>query len=161
MVQLSHPYMTDGKNVALTIRTFVGKIMSLLFNILSRFGMAFFPSSKHLLISWLQSPSIVILEPKKIKSVPIRCKSKIQASHAPGPALSGLLHYFRSSQSQGSLTSNTFTMIMKCYLSYFLLSFPRKRPVAFPRGYMFCDGIIALIADDICACVILYFNFHF
>ena len=157
MVQLSHPYMTDGKNVALTRQTFVGKAMSLL----SRLVIAFLPRSERLFISWLQSPSTVILEPKKIKSVPIRYKNKIQASHPPEPALSGLLHYFRGSQSQGSLTSNTFTMIMKRYLSYFLRSFPPKCPVAFPRGYMFCDGIIALIADDIRACVVLYFNFHF
>ena len=71
MVQLSHPYMTTGKTIALTRQTFVGKIMSLLFNMLSRLVIAFFPRSKCLLISWLQSPSAVILEPKKIKSVTI------------------------------------------------------------------------------------------
>ena len=64
-VQLSHPYMTTGKNTALTRRTFVGKVMSLLFNILSRLIITFLPRSKHLLISWLQSPSAVILEPPK------------------------------------------------------------------------------------------------
>ena len=69
MVQLSHPYMTVGKTIALTIWTFVGKVMSLLFNTLSRFVIAFLPRSKSLLILWLQSPSVVILEPKKIKSV--------------------------------------------------------------------------------------------
>ena len=63
MVQLSHPYMTTGKTIALTRRTFVGKVMSLLFNTLSRFVIAFLPKSKCLLISWLQSPSAVILEP--------------------------------------------------------------------------------------------------
>ena len=71
MVQLSHPYMTMGETIALTIQTFVGKVMSLLFNMLSRFVIAFLPRSKCLLISWLQSPSAVILEPKKIKSVTI------------------------------------------------------------------------------------------
>ena len=70
-VQLSHPYITAGKTIALTKRTFVGKVMSLLFNMLSRFTIAFLPRSKHLLISWLQSPSAVILEPKKIKSVTV------------------------------------------------------------------------------------------
>ena len=65
-VQLSHPYMTTGKTVALTKRTFVGKVMSLLFNMLSRLVITFLPRSKRLLISWLQSPSAVILEPKKI-----------------------------------------------------------------------------------------------
>ena len=65
-VQLSHPYMTTGKTIALTRKTFVGKIMSLLFNMLSRLCITFLPRSKCLLISWLQSPSAVILEPKKI-----------------------------------------------------------------------------------------------
>ena len=65
--QLSHPYMTTGKTIALTRRTFVGKIMSLLFNMLSRLVITFLPRSKHLLISWLQSPYAVILEPKKSK----------------------------------------------------------------------------------------------
>ena len=67
-VQLSHPYMTTGKTTALTRRTFVGKVMSLLLNMLSRLVITFLPRSKHLLISWLQSPSAVILEPPKIKS---------------------------------------------------------------------------------------------
>ena len=67
MVQLSHPYMTSGKTVALTRRTFAGKVMSLVFNMLSSLVIAFLPRSKHLLISWLQSPSAVILEPPKNK----------------------------------------------------------------------------------------------
>ena len=71
MVQFSHPYMTTGKIIALTIQTFVGKVMSLLLNKLSRSVMAFLPRSKCLLISWLQSPFTVILEPKKIKSVTV------------------------------------------------------------------------------------------
>ena len=71
MVQLSHLYMTTGKTIALTRWTFVGKVMSLLFNTLSRFVIAFLPKSKHLLISWLQSPSSVILEPPKIKSLTV------------------------------------------------------------------------------------------
>ena len=65
IVQLSHPYVTTGKTIALTRCTFVGKVMSLLFNMLSRLVITFLPRSKHLLISWLQSPSAVILEPKK------------------------------------------------------------------------------------------------
>ena len=68
-VQLSHPYMTTGKAIALTRWTFLGKVVSLLFNMLPRLVIAFFPRSKCLLISWLQSPSTVILEPQKIKSV--------------------------------------------------------------------------------------------
>ena len=69
MVQLSHPYMTTGKMTALTIWTFVGKVMSPFLNMLSRFLITFLPRNKHLLISWLQSKSTVILEPKKIKFV--------------------------------------------------------------------------------------------
>ena len=71
VVQLSHPYMTTGKTIALTRQTFVDKIMSLLFNMLSKLVIAFLQRSKCLLISWLQSPSTVILEPKKIKSVTV------------------------------------------------------------------------------------------
>ena len=68
MVQLSHPCMTTGKTIALTRQTFVGKVISLIFNILSRLVITFLPRSKRLLISWLQSPSAVILEPQKIMS---------------------------------------------------------------------------------------------
>ena len=71
MVQLLHPYMTTGKTIALTRWTFVGKVMSLLFNMLSRLVTAFLPRSKHLLLSWLQSPSAVILKPPKIKSTTV------------------------------------------------------------------------------------------
>ena len=71
IVQLSHPHMTTGKTIALTRGTFVSKVMSLLFNILSRLAIAFLPRSKRLLISWLQSPSAVILEPSQIKSVSV------------------------------------------------------------------------------------------
>jgi len=71
IVQLSHPYMTTGKTIALTRQTFIGKVTSLLFNMLSRMVITFLPRRKCLLISWLQSPSAVILEPKKIKSVTV------------------------------------------------------------------------------------------
>ena len=70
-VQLSHPYMTTGKTIALTRRNFVGKIISLLSNMLSSLVIAFLPRSKHLLISWIQSPSAVILEPPRIKSATV------------------------------------------------------------------------------------------
>ena len=75
MVQLSHPYMTTLKTIALTIWTLVGKVMSLLFNMLSSLVIAFLPKSKHFFISWLQSPSAVILEPQKIKSVTVSAVS--------------------------------------------------------------------------------------
>ena len=71
VVQFSHPYLTTGKTIALTRQTFVDKVMSLLFNMLSRFVIAFLPRSKRLLISWLKSPSTVILEPRKIKSATV------------------------------------------------------------------------------------------
>ena len=84
-IPLSHPYMTTGKTVALTRQTFVGKVMSLLFNILSRFVIAFLPRNKRLLISWLQSQSAVILEPKKIKSLPVSIVSPSICYEVMGP----------------------------------------------------------------------------
>ena len=71
MVQIPHPYMTTGGTIALTMQTFVGKVMSLHFNMLSRFVIAFLSRSKHLSVLWLHSPSTVILEPKKIKSATV------------------------------------------------------------------------------------------
>ena len=95
-VQLSHSYMTTGKIIALTIWTFLGKVMSLLLNMLSRLVITFLPRSKHLLISWLQSPSAVILEPKKIKSVTVSIVS-------PSICHEGMRHYFanKGPSSQG------------------------------------------------------------
>ena len=74
IVQLSHPYMTTGKTIALTRQTFVGKVMSLLFTMLSWLVIAFLPKSKHLLISWLQSPSVVILDPRILNYNTFNCK---------------------------------------------------------------------------------------
>ena len=85
IVQLSYPYMTTGKIVALTGQTFVGKVMSLLFNMLSRLVITFLPRSKCLLISWLQSPSTVILEPKKIKYVTVSPVSPSICHEVMGP----------------------------------------------------------------------------
>ena len=85
IVQLSHPYMTTGKTIALTKRTFVGKVMSLLSNMLSRLVTVFLPRSKHLLISWLQSPSAVILEPPKIKSLTVSTVSPFVCHEVMGP----------------------------------------------------------------------------
>ena len=84
-VQLSHPYMTTGKTIALTRQTFLGKVMSLLFNMLSRLVITFLPRSKHLLISWLQSPSAVILEPQKIKSDTVSTVSPSISHEVMGP----------------------------------------------------------------------------
>ena len=91
-VQLSHPYMTTGKTIALTTRTFVGKLMSLLFNMLSRLVVTFLPRSKYLLISWLQSPSAVILEPPKIKSDTISTVSPYISHEVMGPDAMILVH---------------------------------------------------------------------
>ena len=85
IVQLSHPYVTTGKTIPLTRWTFVGKVMSLLFNMLSRLVIAFLPGSKRLLISWLQSPSAVILEPKKIKSFTVSVVSPSICHEVMGP----------------------------------------------------------------------------
>ena len=85
MVQLSHPDMTTGKTIALTRQTFVGKVMSLFFNMLSRLVIAFLPRSKDLLISWLKSPYAVILEPPKIKSVTVSIVSPSICHEAMGP----------------------------------------------------------------------------
>ena len=95
IVQLSHPYMTTGKTIALTRRTFVGKVVSLLFNMLSRLVITFLQRSKCLLISWLQSPSAVILEPKKIKSATVSTLSP-SISHE-------VIHSPLSLSSRGSL----------------------------------------------------------
>ena len=85
IVQLSHPYMTTGKTIALTRQTFVGKVISLLFNMLSRLVIAFLPRSKHLLILWLQSLCAVILEPKKINSVTVSIVSSSIFHEVKGP----------------------------------------------------------------------------
>ena len=85
IVWLSHPYMTTGKTIALIRWTFVGKVMSLLFTMLSRLVITFLPRSKHLLISWLQSPSAVILEPPKIKSDTVSTVSPSVSHEVMGP----------------------------------------------------------------------------
>ena len=85
MVQLSHPYMTTGKTIALTRWTFVGKVMSLLLSMQSRLVITFLPRSKGLLMSWLQPPSAVILEPKRIKSVTVSTVSPSICHEVKGP----------------------------------------------------------------------------
>ena len=92
-VQLSHPYMTTGKTIALTRRTLVCKVMSLLLNILSRLVITFLPRSKHPLISWLQSPSAVILEPKNIKPDTVSTVSPSISHEVMGPDGCHDLHF--------------------------------------------------------------------
>ena len=108
MVQLSHPYMTTGKTTALTRWTFVGKVMSLLFNMLSRLVIDFLPRRKHLLISWLQSPSAVILEPKKIKSVTVSIVSPSICHEVMGPDAMYFLFWMLRFKPTFSLSSFTF-----------------------------------------------------
>ena len=112
-IQLSHPYMTTGKTIALTRQSFVSKVMPLLFNMLSRLFITFLPRSKHLLISWLQSPSAVIFQPPKIKSDTVSSVFPSISHEVMGPdamilvseccILSQLFHSPLSLSSRGSL----------------------------------------------------------
>ena len=108
IVQFSHPYLTTGKTIALTRWTCVGKVMSLLFNMLSRLVITFLPRSKHLLISWLQSPSAVILEPPKIKFVTVSTVSPSICYEVTGPDVMILIFWMLSFKSTFPLSSFTF-----------------------------------------------------
>ena len=119
IVQLSHPYMTMGKTIALTRWTFVGKIMSLLFNMLSRLVIIFLPRSKRVLISWLQSPSAVILEPRKIKSATVSTVSPSISYEVMGPDAMILVFWILSFKPTFSLSS--FTFIKRLFSSSSLL----------------------------------------
>ena len=108
IVQLSRPYMTTGKTVALTRRTFAGQVISLLFNRLSRLVITFLPRSKHLLISWLQSPCVVILEPRKIKSATVSTVSPSICHEVMGQDAMILVFWMLSFKPTFSLSSFTF-----------------------------------------------------
>ena len=138
IVQLSHPYMTNGKTIVLTTWTFVGKVMSLLFNMLSRLVITFLPRSKHLLISWLQSPSAVILEPQKIKSLTVSTVSSSICHEEIGPDAIILVFWMLSFKSAFSLSS--FTFIKKLFSS----SLPAIRVVssAYLRLLIFFPAIL-------------------
>ena len=125
MVQLSHPYMTTGKTIALIRQTFVGKVMSLLFNMLSRLVTAFLPRSKCLLTSWLKSPSAVTLEPKKIKSLTVFLVSSSICYEVTGPDAMILVFWMLSfkpafslsfTSSRGSLVLLHFLPLKWCHL---------------------------------------------
>ena len=109
IVQLSHSNMTTGKTIALTRQTFVSKVMSLFFNMLSRLVIAFLPKSKCLLLSWLQSPSAVILEPKKIKSVTVSIVSPSICHEVMGPDAMIIVFWMLSFKLPFSLSSFTFS----------------------------------------------------
>ena len=110
-IQLSHPYMTTRKAIALTRQTFGGKVMSLLFNMLFRLVITFLPRSNHLLISWLQSPSTVILEPKKIKSDTVPTVSPFISHEVMGPDAMILVFWMLSFKPTFSLSSFTFSSV--------------------------------------------------
>ena len=107
-VQLSHPYMTTGKTIAFTRQTFVGKVMSLLLNMLSRLVITFLPRSKRLLISWLQSPPAVILEPQKIKSDTVSTLSPSLSHEVMGPDAMIFVFWMLSFKPTFSLSTFTF-----------------------------------------------------
>ena len=123
IVQPSRPCMTTGKTIGLTRRTFVGKVMSLLFNMLWRLVIAFLPRSKHLLISWLQSPFAVILEPKKIKSLTVSIISPSICHEVMRPDAMILVFWMLSFKPAFSLSSSFssrdfhFRSLFKCHLS--------------------------------------------
>ena len=138
MVQLSHLYMTTGKTVALTICTFVCKLLSLLFNMLSMLVIAFLPRSKHLLISWLQSPSAVILEPKKIKSATVSIFSPSICHEMMGPDAMILVFCMLNFKVAFSLSS--FTFIKRLFSS--LPSAIRVIPSAYLRLLVFLPTVL-------------------
>ena len=139
IVQLSHPYMTTGKTIALTRWTFVGKVMSLLFNMLSRSAITFLPRSKHLLISWLQSPSAVISEPKRVKSVTVSTVSPSICHEVTGPDARILVFWTLSFKPTFSLSS--FTFIKRLFSSY-SVSAIRAVSSAYLRLLIFLPAIL-------------------
>ena len=114
MVEISHLYMTTGKTIVLAICTFINKVMSLLFNMLSRFVIAFFPRNKCLLISWLQSPSEVILEPKKIKPVTTSTFSPSICHEVMGPDATILVFWMLSFKPSVLLSSQEIWTLCAC-----------------------------------------------
>src|SRR5574341_71084 len=138
-VQLSHPYMTTGKTIALTGQTFVGKVMSLLLNILSRLVITFLPRSKHLLISWLQSPSAVILEPKKIKSDIISTVSACTLHEVMGP--DAMIFVFLILSFKPTFSLSTFTFIKRLFSSSSLFAI-RVVSSAYLRLLIFLPAIL-------------------
>ena len=138
-VQPSHPYKTTGKTIALTRQTFVGKVMSLLFNMLSRLVINFLSSSKHLLISWLQSPSAVTLEPQKIKSDTVSTVSPSISHEVMGPDAMILVFWMLSFKPTFSLSSFIF---IKRLFSSSSLSAIRVVSSAYLRLLIFLPAIL-------------------
>ena len=136
-IQLSHPYMITGKTIALTRWTFVDKVMSLLFNMLSRLDITFLPRSKRLLISWLKSPSAVILEPKKIKSDTVSTVSPYTCHEVMG--LDAMILVFRMLSFKPTFSLFSFTFIKKLFSSS--LSAIRVVSSAYLRLLIFLSAI--------------------
>ena len=139
IVQLSHPYMTTGNTIALTRRTFVDKVTSLLFNMLSRLVITIIPRSKRLLISWPQSPSAVILEPRKIKSATVSTVSPSISYEVMGPDAMILVFWMLSIRPTLSLSSFSF---IKKFFSYSSLSVIRVVSSAYLRLLIFLQTIL-------------------
>src|SRR5574339_89417 len=139
MIQLSHPYMTTGETIALTRWTFVGKVMSLLLNMLSRLVINFLPRSKCLLISWLQSPYSVILEPEKIKSDTVSTVSPSISHEVMG--LDAMIFVFRMLSFKPTFSLSTFIFI-KRLLSSSSLSAIRVVSSAYLRLLIFLPAIL-------------------
>ena len=139
MVQLAHLYMNTGKTIALPIWTFVSRVMSLLFNTLFRFVKPFLPRSKRLLVSWMQSPSTVILVPKKIKSVTVSIFPRLFLPWGIGLDATILVFWILSSKSAFSCSSFIF---MKRLFSSSLLYAIRVVPSAYLRLLMFLPAIL-------------------
>ena len=149
MVQLSHLYVTTGKTIALTIQTFVDKVISLFFNTLSRFVIAFLPRSKCLLISWLESPSAVIWEPPKIKSITV---STVSPSYA-----TILVFWMLSFKPTFSLSSFTF---IKRLFSSSSLSAIRVVSSAYRRLLISPGNLISSLCFDITNCIFYTYYIH-
>ena len=141
IVQISHPYTTTGKTIALTRWIFVGKVMSLLFSMFSMLVIAFLPKSKHLLISWLQSPSAVILEPKKIKSVIVSIVSPSICHEMMGPDL--VIFIFWMLTFKPAFSRSSFTFIKRLF-SYPLLFVIKMVSTAYLRLLIFLLVILIL-----------------
>ena len=152
IVQLSHLYVTTGKTIALTRWTFVGKVMSLLFNMLSRLVITFLPRSKHLLISWLQSPSAVILEPKNVKSVTVSIVSQFIYHEVMGPDAMILVFWMLNFKPSFSLSSFTF---IKRLFSSSSLSAIRVVSSAYLRLLIFLLAILipACVTSSLAFCM--------
>ena len=148
LVQLSHPYMTTGKTIALTRWTFVSKVISLLFNTLSRLVITFLPRSKHQLISWLQSLSAVILEPKKIKSVTASTFSSSICHEVMG--LDNMILVFWMLSFKPTFSLSTFTLIKRLFSSS-SLSAIRVVSSAYLRLLIFLPAILipACVSHDV------------